>query len=637
MARPEKPETRGRRTPPRKPLWKRALYWMTVSGLWAGIGVAIFVGYCAVDLPKPTNLKVGWEAPAIIMAARDGSPLYSSGRQRGEWLERGDLPLSLVTAVVSTEDRRFYSHGPIDLQGVARATLANIKAGGVVEGGSTITQQLAKNIFLTPARTYKRKVQEVLLAFWLEDRYSKDEILAFYLNRAYFGGGAYGADAAAQLYFGHGARTLSLSESAVLAALLKAPSRLNPHNNPEGAWARAREVLGNMVETGHITREHALAQTPPRIAPHSKPGDARYFIDYVRGQLGDVLGDVTEDIFVRTTLDRTMQKAAEAAVSRTLDAEGKTADAGQGALIAMAPDGAIRAMVGGRSYGDSQFNRAVQARRQTGSAFKLFVYLAALEAGLTPETVMRDSPVTLDGWSPQNYEKGYQGEMTLETAFAHSVNTIAVKLSERINRTKVRDMARRLGVESPLTPHPSLALGVSALTMDELTAAYAAVANGGYKVRPYGVLEVRTASGRQLYVGKPEAPERVLKPADVLEMRRLLLVALHDGTGKAARLDPRMAAGKTGTSQDYRDAWFVGFTPDLVAGVWVGNDDNHPMKRVTGGGLPAHIWKTFMNAAEKGKPAGAFMAVNDTPDDGIRQAEGERDWKKSVFRKLFGG
>jgi len=631
MAR-QKPDPRQ----PKKPLARRLVYWATVGVLWCGIGVALFVGYCALDLPKPTDLKAGWEAPAIIMAARDGTPLYSSGRQRGEWLERDVIPVSLVAAVVSTEDRRFYSHGPIDLQGVARAMVANLKAGGVVEGGSTITQQLAKNIFLTPARTIKRKVQEVLLAFWLEDKYTKDEILTFYLNRAYFGGGAYGADAASQLYFGHGARSLSLSESAELAALLKAPSRLNPHNNPDAAWARAREVLGNMVETGHITREYALSQKPPRITPHSTPGEARYFIDYVRAQLGDVLGDPTDDIFVRTTLDRDLQKAAEAAVQRTLAADGKAADAGQGALLAMSPDGAIRAMVGGRSYVESQFNRTVQAHRQTGSAFKLFVYLAALEAGLTPETEMRDSPVTLNGWTPDNYGGTYQGMMTLEEAFAHSVNSVAVKLSERINRTKVRDMARRLGIESPLTPHPSLALGVSALAMDEVTGAYAAVANGGYKVKPYGVLEVRTASGQQLYVGKPAKQERVLKPQDVEEMRRLLLVALHDGTGKAARIDPQMAAGKTGTSQDYRDAWFVGFTHDLVTAVWVGNDDNHPMKRVTGGGLPARIWGTFMKSAEKGQPVAPFMAIDTRADENVAVDE-ERDWKKSVFKKLFGG
>jgi penicillin-binding protein 1A len=648
--RKEKKE-KGPRSPRRDRTPRRGrrlfFYWTAVSGLWLGIAVAVFVGYCAVTLPRPNDLKVGWGAPSIYFVARDGSPLYTAGRKRGEWLERAELPGSLVAAVLATEDRRFYTHGPIDLQGVARAALANLKAGGVVAGGSTLTQQLAKNIFLTPDRTFKRKIQEVLLSYWLEDRYTKDEILTYYLNRVYFGGGAFGADAAAQLFFGHGAHELSTAESAMLAGMLKAPSRYNPHQDPETAWARAEVVLGAMVDAGYLTPEQAAAVKPPVITKATKPGDVRYFIDWVRGQIGPILDAPGDDIFVRTTLDPQMQRAAERAVKRNLDASGKAQDASQASLLALSPDGAVRAMVGGRDYVESQFNRAEQARRQTGSAFKLFVYLTALEAGLSPETVMRDSPVTLDGWSPQNYEPGYRGEMTLEEAFAESVNTIAVKLSERVNRNKVIEMARRLGVTSPLVPHPSLALGTSALTMDELTAAYAAVANGGRPVKPYGILEVRTAGGKQLYVGQPEPRTPVLQPGDVQQMQRLLLVALSDGTGKAARLD-RPAAGKTGTSQDYRDAWFEGFTADLVAGVWVGNDDNHPMKRVTGGGLPARIWHDFMMAALKDTPPAAFAnaavaipaaasaptvtAPTVTADDDIP----EQVESRGFFRRLFG-
>jgi len=474
-----------------------------------------------------------------------------------------------------------------------------------VQGGSTITQQAAKNIFLTPERNLRRKAQELLLALWLEQKFSKDEILEMYLNRVYLGSGSYGVAAAAQKYFGKKVSELNISECAMLAGLLKAPSRYSPVNDPKLARARQEQVLFNMVDAGFLTpREQtaALAQ-PLNFGGIGNSQDSQYFIDWVLDQLPDFIGRPEGDLIIVTTLDNAMQSAAGQAIGAALDADGLRLSVKQGALLALAPDGAIRAMAGGRAYGQSQFNRATQAKRQPGSAFKPFVYLTALERGLHPESVIRDSPIILNKWQPRNFKNTYLGDITLRHALAESINTVAVKLSEMAGRSRVIEVAHRMGIVSELTPTPAVALGVSEVSLLELTAAYAPFANGGYSAAPYGIVEVRTPQGRILYRRAHDARVMVIGDRAYDQMNDMLSHALAHGTGKAARLAGRSAAGKTGTSQDYRDAWFIGYSGQLVTGIWFGNDDGASMKGVTGGGLPARTWKTFMDKALTSEPA----------------------------------
>jgi len=507
----------------------------------------------------------------------------------------------------------------------------------MVQGGSTITQQLAKNLFLSPARTLRRKAQEMLLALWLEHNFSKDRILELYLNQVYLGAGTYGVDGAARRYFGRSVRDINPHQAALVAGLLKAPSRYAPSSDPAGARERADQVIANMQSAGYLSPAQAAAvrRLPLALAPPAGGRDARYFGDWVAEKLKGYVGSGHRDIVVRTTLDATLQKAAEKAVASVLDEAGERMNAHQAALVALSRGGAIRAMVGGRSYADSQFNRATQARRQPGSAFKLFVYLAALEAGLGPDTKMRDSPVILDGWQPRNYGGTYRGVVTLRQALARSINTVAVKLAERINRRRVIAVARRLGVTSRLTPHPSLALGSSDMRLIELTAAYGAVASSGLKLAPFGINSVTEDSGRTLY-GRPAAGPgtRVLTSRIAAIMTDMLRTVIEDGTGRAARIGAP-AAGKTGTSQDFRDAVFVGFSGDLVVGVWVGNDNGAAMKRVTGGNLPARIWQRFMSQAIRsgGQGGGGVEAAGRTAP----AAEVKNKRKPGLWKRLFGG
>jgi penicillin-binding protein 1A len=475
----------------------------------------------------------------------------------------------------------------------------------MVQGGSTITQQLAKNVFLTGERTMKRKVQELMLALWLERRFSKDEILALYLNRVYFGAGSYGVDAAARRYFEKSARHLTLAESAMLAGLLKAPTRLSPASAPALAQGRARLVLDNMVaaEALGAGAAKAAAQQLAKLTVRRPAGQgARYFADWIIDQLTDLIDAPGRDLLVMTTLDPRLQRMAEQAVEAGLARDGERLEVEQAALVAMAPDGAIRAMVGGRNYQDSQFNRATQAIRQPGSAFKLFVYLAALESGVRPDDMSLDAPIKIGKWEPKNYTPGYAGQVSVRESLAKSINTVAVRLSEQAGRGRVRDAAARLGVGIDAAPTPAIALGAYETTLVALTGAYATLADDGVPPIGHGVIEVRDNQGKVLYRRQGSGAGRAVSPVILAQLDGMLQGVLRDGTGRAARLD-RPAAGKTGTTSDYRDAWFVGYTAELVAGVWVGNDDSSPMNRVVGGGLPAQIWREFMLQASAGQPA----------------------------------
>ena len=588
---------------------RRLAYWAATSLVWLGVALFVLFIWLAHDLPDTEALPAPGAATSVEILAVDGSRLARYGPVYGDWLPYEALPESLILAFLAVEDRRFFSHGGLDPRGIARAALANLRAGGIAQGGSTITQQLAKTLFLTNRRSFRRKAQESLLALWLERKLAKDEILTVYLNRIYFGSGAYGIDAAAQVYFGHSARRLSLSEAALLAGLVKAPSRLAPTHNPDGARARADEVLGDMVAAGYLAADVAedARRNPASIRRVGRTVESRYFADWIRNLSEQLVGPPQGHRVIQTSLDPAMQAAADRVVASALAASGDQRRVGQGALVAMAPDGAIKAMTGGRSYADSQFNRAVQMRRQPGSAFKPFVYLAGFEAGLKPDDVFEDAPLTLDGWSPENFSDGYRGPIRLADAFAASINTVAARVLRHAGASKVADIARRFGMTGPFPPLPSLALGSVEVSPLELAAAYAGIAGGGRRVEPYAIIDIRRG-GETLYRHAPTDAARVAVAEDIAALTGMMVTAMDSGTGRAARLD-RPAAGKTGTSQNYRDAWFTGFTAQLVTTVWVGNDDDTPMDGVTGGGLPARIWRDFMLAAHDDLPVRPLPAM----------------------------
>ena len=534
---------------------------------------------------------------AIIFEGEDGGPFATRGILKGQGIAADHLPPLLAKAVVAIEDRRFYDHGGIDIRSITRAAWHDA-TGRSLQGGSTITQQLARRLYLTPERTLKRKVQEAALAEWLELRLSKNRILARYLNTAYFGDGAYGADSAALRYFGKNAQELSLSEAAMLGGLIKAPSELDPDRNLEPAQQRAAVVLDAMVESGAITQQQAdIAKAQPavlRTATDSSPG-GNYFVDTAAADAKSQIAPTTEDLTVRTTLDPELQHIAETVVARRL-AAAKGRNAGQAALVAMTPDGAILAMVGGRDYNESQFNRATQARRQPGSLFKAFVYLTALRKGYTPDSVIVDRPISVGDWEPENYGDRYFGPVTLRTAFAHSLNSVAVQLAQAVGIQNVIATAKQLGIRSDLPVVPSVALGSGAVTPLEMTRAFAAIATNTTSFDSYAVRTINEGD-RSVFARATPALSSTDNPTVHAEMLDLLSSVVREGTGTAARLD-RPVGGKTGTSEDYRDAWFVGFTSDLVVGVWVGNDDNSPMNGVVGGSVPAAIWHDFVSAAE---------------------------------------
>ncbi|WBT06175.1 PBP1A family penicillin-binding protein [Brevundimonas vesicularis] len=589
------PQAQGK---PRRSALGRLFYWSAVLAVWGLIFLVVFFAVFARGLPDTSSLYQVDRQPSITYLDRNGALIATRGTQMAPPADLDALPDYVPAAFIAIEDRRFYHHPGFDPIGMMRAMATNVRAGRVVQGGSTLTQQLAKNLFLTPDQNMRRKVQELMLAVWLEMKFSKKEILALYLNRVYFGAGAYGIEAASQRYFDKSAKNLTVGEAALLAGLLKAPSRYSPVSESERAAARATVVLNEMEEAGVITaaqREQAVTQ-PVIVSRTLATQHAQYFIDWLDKSIRSLVGEPTEDMVVETTLDLTLQTAAERSVRRILDR-----DAGKGvqqaALVALDGDGRVRAMIGGSSYANSQFNRAVDAKRQAGSAFKPFVYLAAVEAGYTPQTPVVDQPITIGNWSPRNYSGTFSGNMTLAQAVAQSTNTVAAYVADQVGRDSVARAARRLGIESRIGLEPAMALGAVEVSPIEMATAYDAFANGGRRVDAYGISRIRTPQGRVIYQRQSGQSGQAINNPSLYYMNQMLRGVVTSGSGRSAAISGRDLAGKTGTTSDYKDAWFVGYTGGFVTAVWVGKDDNTAMRGVTGGSSPAAIWKGFMEAA----------------------------------------
>ncbi|MEQ9518785.1 MAG: PBP1A family penicillin-binding protein [Parvibaculum sp.] len=599
------------------------------------IGFGILVLDTLPKLDRQLLGPLGPDALAMTVLDREGDEIANRGGRYAAIVPLDEMPPYLLQAVLATEDQRFYDHFGFDLIGIGRATIANFRAGTIVQGGSSITQQLAKNLYLGSERTLWRKAQEALITFWLESEYSKDEILTLYMNRIYLGAGTYGVEAAAQFYFDKSARNVSLAEAALLAGLIKAPTRYAPTNDLLRAQRRGELVLRRLVEAGELTEGQVFAAraTPATIVERLSREGSQYFVDWIASEVQTLLPGVTGQLIVETTLDPIQQAAGEMAIGDAIanranimsakatdDPDAPTETPVQGALVSMETDGAVRAMVGGRNYLESQFNRAVQAERQPGSAFKPFVYLAALEQGMQPDTMVSDAPIFIDGWAPENLGR-FRGEVSLLDAMKYSINTVAVRLSEQIGRDKVIEVAERLGIRSPLASHASIALGTEEVTLIDLTSSYAVFANGGLRARPYGISRILSPLGDVLYE-QQTLSTRIVAPGAARSMNYLLYQVILSGTGTQANIGGRPAAGKTGTSQDSRDAWFVGYTADQVAGVWFGHDDAAPMADAQGGGISAETWASFMKTIHRGRPIANLEGGKVAP---LRQPSASQD------------
>lgn len=557
----------------------------------------ILIAYYAHDLPDIEKLAEDHKRPMVTIRSSSGEILANYGDIYGKALSYGQIPQNIVHAVLAIEDRRFFAHSGIDYWGVLRAIYRNQIAGKVVQGGSTITQQLAKIIFLSPDRTLKRKVQEAMLATQLEKIFSKEQILAMYLNRVFLGQANFGIDAAARYYFAKPVEKLTLYEAAVIAGMLKAPSKYGRSDGHKDAIRRGRQVLVNMKAAGFISEAELKQASPPQFISRGKARGSLqnpYFADYALEQVTDLVGQTGQSINVYTPLIPELQTKLEQAIDEILNPNAEKFGISQVAAVVMSRDGYIQAMTGGRSYAASQFNRAAHAQRQSGSAFKLFVYLAALENGYQLDQMVEDKAIMIGKWEPQNYTRQYLGMISLRDAFAKSINTVAVQLSESVGRHKVIEMATRLGVHGPIMNLPSIALGSVDMTPLNLTSAYAIVANDGYFVQPVSILRIQDSDGKTIYTHHKPDHVQVLSDEIVSDISELLKESVDRGTSHAAALNNLQAFGKTGTSQRSRDAWFIGFAGDLVVGIWVGNDDNKPMKQVTGGMIPAKIFKSLM-------------------------------------------
>jgi penicillin-binding protein 1A len=605
--------------------------------LLLGGGVLYFLS----RMPDPVLLTLDDRPPNLTILADDGKTVLAERGLRRGYVRLERMSRYLPQAVIATEDRRFYSHFGVDPLGLLRATYRNWRAGSVVEGGSTITQQLAKNLFLKPERTLSRKFEEAIYALWLEHRFSKDEILELYLNRVYFGGGAYGVDAAARRYFGRSAENISLTQAALLAGLLKAPSRYAPTRSTDLAEARIDVVLNSMVNAGFLAAADArVAEAEPlQIRAFGDETGFPYAVDWVAETLPDLVGETDGDLVVETTIDARLQRVAQQALRQHLDDEGKALDASQGAVVVLDTRGGIKALIGGRSYQASPFDRAVKSLRQPGSAFKPFVYLTAFESGYTPDSIAEDAPIVVDHWSPRNHTGTYQGAVTLRDSFAQSINTVAVRLAAEVGRSRVVNTAQRLGIHSPLHDQPSLALGTNEVTLLELTGAYVPFANGGEGVVPHIITRVRNGDGKVLYRLQSASFGTVVAAPYVAEMNDLMRATVASGTGRRASLPDQVAGGKTGTSQRSRDAWFVGYTAHYVAGVWVGNDDGSKMHNVSGGTLPAKVWHDVMIEAHQGKEP---LPLSGTRSPWLEEAASQVPWKasdessKPLLRRVLG-
>ena len=547
--------------------------------------------YCVLTLPDIDQAVARTRQPSTTITAENGNEVKTFGSVYSEVIRLNELPSYVPDAIISTEDRRFYAHFGFDIVAFTRAMLTNIFMGRYAQGGSTITQQVAKNLFLTSQKNIKRKTQELLLAFWLEHKFSKEQILTLYLNRVYLGAGTYGIEAASQKYFQKSSRDMNLLEAAIIAGMLKAPSRYNPIASAERAKARAKVVLQNMVNNDALTeRQMKYALTLPVGEDKSyKVQGADYFADWVYREVNDYIGERDNDIYVHTTLDQKIQENAEKILREAVLAA-KNRNVSEGAVVVLNKSGEVKAMVGGINYRKSQFNRAVTALRQPGSAFKPFVYLTALQNGWKREDRIDDVPLSIGKWKPENYDKKYYGSVTLDEALMKSLNLATVNLSESLSRKDIIRTAKKMGISTPVENTPSLALGTFEVKVIDMATAYSAIANGGYATWPHAIKEIYTRDGYQLYQREADTENRILDAGAVKDLTKMLEKVISQGTGRRAKI-PGFAAGKTGTTQDYRDAWFVGFTDEYVIAVWVGNDDNSPMKGVTGGTLPAEIWR----------------------------------------------
>jgi penicillin-binding protein 1A len=623
-----RPAVKPKREKPRKQVkgksWiRRIASIVLVAGIWGAIAVALVVGYYAMDLPELSSMTATLRRPSITVLAADDEQVAAFGDVYGDSLTLSQMPPFLPEAVLATEDRHFYHHFGLDPIGLLRAVAVNLRAGRMAQGGSTITQQLARTLFLSPEKSLRRKVQELLISLELERKFTKEQILTLYLNRVYLGSGTWGVDAAARRYFDQPATGLNLYQCALLGGLMKAPSRYNPQNDRVQSLKRTTQVLANMVAAGYITQaqmDEALRTGQQTVRQISHTG--RYFADWIHDQVAPIAG-TDRDIVVHTTLDMNIQKKAEAELEAMLAGPGARAGVTQGAIVVMTPDGAVRAMVGGRNYATSQFNRATQGERQPGSSFKAFVYLAAIEQGWSEEDSILDAPITEGKYRPENYTKRYEGEVTLRHAFAKSSNVAAVRLIEKIGPKRAIAVAKRLGITSDLEPNASLALGTSEVPLIEMTAAYAAFANGGTGVFAYGYPEVVDTHGGALFTREGGGTGRVIAPEALRQMTDMMVAVVEEGSGKGANFG-RPAAGKTGTTQDYRDAWFIGFTADYVCGVWLGNDDNTPLNRITGGTLPTQLWHNIMQYAHQGLPVRDLRGF-EQPEEAVQpMAEGDK-------------
>ncbi len=628
----------------------RVAFWSMTFVMWGVIGLVGIAGYMVFALPGQDIFTIPKRTEGIVLLADNGEVLAESGMFLGDDVRLRDLPSYVPQAVLAIEDRRFRKHFGVDLVALARAIYTNFKAGRVVQGGSTLTQQLAKNLFLKPERTLHRKVQEAILALWIEHKFSKDEILQLYLNRVYFGAGAYGIEAASKAYFDKSARQLTLAEAASMAALLKAPSRLNPKSNPKGSRKRSLLVLNSMVREEFITKAEAklAVNRPADVKAVDYIPATQYIVDWVEELVPQYTGSKAAGLIVQTSINPRLQSVAERSLRRRLVQQGSKLRVSQGAMVVMNPTGEIVAMVGGKSYIKSQFNRAVTGRRQPGSAFKPFVFLSAIDMGFGPNSVVEDERFCIDKWCPENYAKKYSGQVTLKTALARSINTVAVRLAVEAGPALVASNAKRMGIKSKLEALPSLALGTSEVTLLELVSAYAPFANGGRGVFPNVIKRIVSTDGRILYERKGQGPGQVLDPTELGTMNHMLAAVVNAGTGKRAQLEGREVGGKTGTTQSYKDAWFIGYTAQYVAGVWVGNDDSKPTKRVTGGSLPAQIWKDVMLAAHANLPAvplpgeppstdSDYLNQDSWPIDDLFQSAGRAEETITTFFKdIFG-
>jgi penicillin-binding protein 1A len=593
------PQLRRASARPRGSFLGRLLAWLFALALVAVLALLAAVWLTAQSLPTFREMMKSPQGQSVVIRAADGTELVTVGPSFGRWLRYDEIPPHMVAAMTAVEDRRFAWHPGVDPIGIARSALVNAREGRKVQGASTITQQLARNLFLTNTQTYVRKLREIVLALAIERKFTKRAIMELYLNRVYFGGGAYGIDAASRKFFGHSAEQLTVAEAAIIAGLVKAPSRYAPTADPARARQRAGVVLATLSDTGVLSPAEAAAADVAvvRFAIDTEQGDVRYFTDWVLAELETLTDEAAQPLEVTTTLVPAHQAAAEAAIRDRL------LPGTQGAIVSLTTAGEVTAMVGGRDYARSTYNRAVAARRQPGSAFKLFVYLAALEDGMAPGDTVVDEPVSFDGWSPRNDNRRFVGPVTVEEAFARSINTVAAQLAARAGFEAVAGMARRLGITTPLDTRPAIALGASEVTLLELTGAYAAIANGGAEVRPHGITRVTTASGELLYRREAVAPRVLVAPHVAQHMTALLSAAVETGTGRAAQIG-RPLAGKTGTTSSNKDGWFLGFTPDLVAGVWIGRDDARAVAGLAGGRAPAQTFAAFMGAALRGVPVG---------------------------------